>query len=242
MTASIGAAATQATIDAYAAAVAPSMLSATEPPSCLAGGVTTRGDVARVAAVDFKPSWVQLGVPPLTATMDRSEVEHAAACVVRVCQVRGDTWQPVLWSDVLTVFMADVSARREPFVSLVRNPFFRPQADALVLYGYATWVGEPRAVELTLKGLEALRRWVRPPVAAEVGETIATGIVEGHATERGDVAPVPAVCKCGHARDEHTTGSMGNPGRCDHGSHNVGLARIRGCECRRYGSAPTEVL
>lgn len=65
--ASIDAAATQATVDAYAAAVAPSMLDASEPPSCLAGGVTTRGDVAPLAH-------------PLGWTLEEQAIEEAARC------------------------------------------------------------------------------------------------------------------------------------------------------------------
>ena len=114
--------------------------------------------------IDFNPSQVVLGAPPLTGTMGKSEAEHAAAVIVRVCQANGDTWQPVGWKTVASVLTADVEAKREPFASLMCNPFFRPDPFELADRGFAAWDGTPGAspVALTTKGLEALRQWVKP--------------------------------------------------------------------------------
>ena len=96
------------------------------------GGATER------QAPDFKPSQVHLGHPPLTATMRHSESEHAAACLVRVCQAHGDTWAPQTWAAMRDVIREDCEAKREPLASLMRNPFFRPEVGRLIADGFAT--------------------------------------------------------------------------------------------------------
>ena len=117
----------------------------------------------------FKPSQVVLNaVPPLVGTMGHSECEHAAALIVRACQVRGDAWAPVGPRDIGEVLNADIDARTPPWPALGRNPFFRPDFHKLVACGFAKWIGEgegekDQPMELTPAGIEALRRWVVQP-------------------------------------------------------------------------------
>jgi len=111
--------------------------------------------------IDFKPSQVSLCVPPLVATMGKGEIEAAASLLVRACHVLGDKWQAVTGKQVADVLRADRAAAREPFTSLIRNPFFRPDIHAAIAAGFIE--GDPASeVKLTEKGLEALRRWVMP--------------------------------------------------------------------------------
>lgn len=97
------------------------------------------------------------------------ERECAAALIVRTLQVNGDTWRPVGWPEIEQVFKADIEANREPWVLLVRNPFFRPDVHDLVkpqidkdtgeTFYYARWTEiEGGTVELTQRGIEALPR------------------------------------------------------------------------------------
>lgn len=113
--------------------------------------------------VDFKPSDVNLcsSFPPLVGTMGRTEAELAAALLVRVCQVRGDAWQDISAVAIGEVIREDLQAGREPFASMNRNPFCRPDVYDLVKRGCAEWVGEPgRVLRFTQRGLDALRRVV----------------------------------------------------------------------------------
>ncbi len=117
---------------------------------------------------DFTPSQVFLNcIPPLTATMGRAEREHAAALLVRACQVMGDRWQPVTPAMLGEVIQADLAAQAEPLSSLNRNPFFCPDFHDLAAKGFARWTEEDGKgpLELTERGIEALRRWVRPTIA-----------------------------------------------------------------------------
>lgn len=120
--------------------------------------------------IDFKPSDVTLGVPPLTATMGKTEIECAAALIVRTCQAQGDRWQPVSWKMARETLTSDLEAGRHPGAGWARNPFFRPDVAGLVAKGYATR-GDGDDVELTAQGLEALRRWVRLSPADDGPET-----------------------------------------------------------------------
>src|SRR5574341_1966777 len=108
----------------------------------------------------FKPSQVFLNtVPPLVGTMKHSECEHAAALIVRVCQVRGDKWAPVSPRELGETITADLDAKVEPWVSLDKNPFFRPNFHALIEEGFARWSeAEGGPLEFTDKGIEARRR------------------------------------------------------------------------------------
>jgi hypothetical protein len=114
---------------------------------------------------DFKPSHVNLrgSFPPLIGTMKKTEVEMAAALLVRICHLHGDAWAPVAPKDVASTLRTDVEAGHEPFASLAGNPFFRPDMFALCALGFARWLepeNERSPVEFTEQGLEAMRRWV----------------------------------------------------------------------------------
>ncbi len=119
------------------------------------------------ATEEFKPSQVFLNtVPPLTATMGKSEAEAAAAMLVRAMQVRGDAWAQVFPKEIGEVLKADLDGKVEPWASLNRNPFFRPDFDMLIERGFARWCGDEsegrrRAIEFTPAGIEKLRRWAR---------------------------------------------------------------------------------
>lgn len=112
--------------------------------------------------IDFKPSQVMLAAIPLVDTMHKAEVEFAAALVVRVCQVQGDSWQAVGFDDVAKALTADVEAGTPPFAKLVNCPVFRPDVWRLVTDGYARWTDhEGGAVEFTDKGFDAIRKHVK---------------------------------------------------------------------------------
>lgn len=96
------------------------------------------------------PSRIHLAIPPLTATLGSAELEHAAALLVRYCQIRGDRWQAVHWDDLELALREDLAAKIEPMWSLLRNPFFSPQFDALVEKQWAAWHGTPGVGELEL--------------------------------------------------------------------------------------------
>lgn len=118
-----------------------------------------------MADSDFRPSDVLLIAPPLVGTMGSSEREHAAALLVRACQVLGDAWQPISFEQIRSVMTDDVSAKHDPFASLAVNPFFRPSFEKLCRDGsFVKLTGEPGALrmEFTALGLDALRRWVKP--------------------------------------------------------------------------------
>ncbi len=105
-----------------------------------------------------KPSDVILTTPPLIGTMGRSEREHAAALLVRCCQVNGDEWQAVSPKMIGDVIESDIEAKTEPVSSWNRNPFFRPDFPDLAKHGFAV-MGDDRALSFTEKGLKALVRW-----------------------------------------------------------------------------------
>lgn len=121
----------------------------------------------------FKPSQVRIGIPPLVATMGRSEAEFAAALVVRTLAVKGDTWRPVAWTEIQEVVKADMEGTVDPVTmkrtprhaavaSLMGMPFYRPDIYEMVKRGFARWTGEPgKTVEFTDKGVTALRKWAQ---------------------------------------------------------------------------------
>ncbi|MFK5283266.1 hypothetical protein ACI3PL_27210, partial [Lacticaseibacillus paracasei] len=84
-------------------------------------------------------------------------VEAAASLIVRACHALSDEWQAVTAKQIGGVLRADLAATREPFASLLRNPFFRPDIHAAIDAGFVE--GDPAGeVKLTEKGMEALRR------------------------------------------------------------------------------------
>lgn len=118
-------------------------------------------------ACDFKPSEIDLlgSFPPLCGTMKKTEAEMAAAILVRGCQVHGDRWDAIPLRMLGAVIGDDLDAKREPFSSMNRNPFCRPDMHACVAGGFAEWEGESGTpeygVRFTAAGLYALRRWLR---------------------------------------------------------------------------------
>lgn len=112
----------------------------------------------------MKPSEVVMGVPPLAATFGKAEAEWAAACIVRACQFHGDTWQPISAPQISEAIHSDIEAKREPFASLMRNPFFSPDVWKLIELGFARWVDrEGGSAELLPPAIEAIRsKWHRP--------------------------------------------------------------------------------
>jgi hypothetical protein len=99
---------------------------------------------------------------PFVGGMRKAEAEMMAACIVRVCEVRGDMWLPVAWKDVQDVLRADVLAERKPWVDWLSNPFLRPDVWELVERGFAAWADqEGGAVVFTEEGFAVLAEFVR---------------------------------------------------------------------------------
>lgn len=114
--------------------------------------------------VDYDPADVVLGTPPLGATMQKCETECAAGVLVRILQVRGEGWGAIRLKDMGRILDDQLNAQTEPIASWGRNPFFRPDFQALLKQGYAAEIGDTddtRSVVFTDKGFEAMRRWVR---------------------------------------------------------------------------------
>jgi hypothetical protein len=121
---------------------------------------------------DFKPSDVVLGIPPLCGTMGKSEIEVAAAIVVRALAIHGDAWRELTEAEMQRAIDGD------PYIdSLARDPFLNADFCGLRHHGYGT---EPNCYGLTEKGIEAIRKWVRPPVAI-----VAEGTLPGPAPGAG---------------------------------------------------------
>lgn len=111
----------------------------------------------------IKPSEVVLGPDvPLVGTLGKAEFEHAAAMLVRACQVLGDKWQPVDPDEGIEVFRKDVEAKTAPWVHLNTNPFFQPDFRGLVEAGFANWTGPNKlSIELNEKAITAFYKWVK---------------------------------------------------------------------------------
>lgn len=111
----------------------------------------------------MKPSEIVMHVPPLAATMHKAEAEAAAALIVHACAALGDKWQPISARQIGNTLHADVDAKREPWVSLVRNPYWRPDVFELVRRGFARWVDhEGGSCELTAFAAHVIVRWWAP--------------------------------------------------------------------------------
>lgn len=112
---------------------------------------------------DIKPSEIDLSYPHFIACCGRSEREAALGLYVRACQVKGDTWQPMIPRDIGEVLKADVEANRPPYSKLTSNPFWRPDFHGLAEAGFARWTenaGSGSPVELTDEGFLAVKKWV----------------------------------------------------------------------------------
>lgn len=137
----------------------------------------TQDQADSTTSTAFLPSAVALVVPPLVGTMGCAEREQAACLIVRACQALGDTWKPIDLEELNGVIKADLEQGHEPLASLNRNPFFKPDLWLLADGTYGRWTGTPgeSPIELTDKGIAALKRWIhvgcaprpepRPPAA-----------------------------------------------------------------------------
>ena len=110
--------------------------------------------------VDFKPSNVVLGIPPLCGTMKKAEIEFAATLYICACRHFGNKWQPLEPKLIGEAIRADLESGTEPLASLNHNPFFRPDMYAFVHSEYVHMTEEHEPIEFTEAGFEALRKWV----------------------------------------------------------------------------------
>jgi hypothetical protein len=121
--------------------------------------------------VDFKPSDVHLGPVPLCGTLERCEIECAAALMIGVLQVLELDWQRLTPLMMGTALRSALDAKLEPYVSWNTNPFLRPDFDALLSKGFVKRYEDDRSMELTDAALNRIRRWVTPKPNA--GGTVA---------------------------------------------------------------------
>lgn len=118
----------------------------------------------------MKPSDIDVfGVPPLVGTMGKSEVELAAAILVRVLALNGDIWRAVSLQEaaaVETVERERLKGKEAGVPEFWTIPPFisSPDFHELVERGYASFDdqgGAPPDIAFTEKGLEALKSWRR---------------------------------------------------------------------------------
>ncbi len=112
--------------------------------------------------VDFKPSDVVLHPVPFVGIMGKSEIEFAAAVLVRVLQLRDDTWNPIAWQHFGSLLASNPNDKI--LAPWGRNPFFRPDFVALTEAGYSetgpdSLVKDIR-IQFTAAGFDALRKYV----------------------------------------------------------------------------------
>lgn len=96
------------------------------------------------------PSAIRIVVPPFVGTLGSAELEHAAALLVRACQVRGDRWQAMTYEEMEEVLKVDITEQRGPICRFLRSPFLSPDFARLVEGQWAAWIGEPGKGQLEL--------------------------------------------------------------------------------------------
>lgn len=113
---------------------------------------------------DFKPSEVELTMPPLTACFGKTEAECAAAMLVWYMSKTSDTWCSVVSQQMGTLMKEALSQDPipEPVRSWNRNPFFQPDFHRLIRDGYVIKSDTDQSLGFTPSGRERLRSWVRP--------------------------------------------------------------------------------
>lgn len=112
----------------------------------------------------MEPRPDQLHIPStgiMTATLKRAEPEMAAAMIIRVHQLRGDTeWKPVGLREVGEWLKQDPEMQR-----WAACPVFNPDFRTLIDAGYAD-LTDPDTKNSSLmvneKFVAAMRRWQRP--------------------------------------------------------------------------------
>lgn len=118
----------------------------------------------------MKPSDVSLrtSYPPLVDTMGKSELEIAAAMLLRACQLDGDVFGPKTPREIGEAIKHDSEADPpiEPLASLGRTPiaFCFPDFRGLVAAGFARWTTEDEhaPVEFTQAGIDAMSKHCIP--------------------------------------------------------------------------------
>lgn len=112
----------------------------------------------------MKPSDISLrtSYPPLVDTMGKSELEIAAAFLMRACQLNGDDFSPKTPRQIGLAIQHDAEADPpiEPLASLRRNPWASPDFRGLVVAGFARWTtdDEHAPIEFTQAGLDAMSK------------------------------------------------------------------------------------
>jgi hypothetical protein len=103
----------------------------------------------------MKPSEVRLwrGYMPIVGTLHRAEREVAAAIMIRACVRYGDTWQPLTPTMLGESLGEDL--KDEPWKTLDRNPFCKPDFRDLVQAGYAIFDGDPDAQDTPIRFTQA---------------------------------------------------------------------------------------
>ena len=117
----------------------------------------------------MKPSDVSLltSYPPLVATMGKSELEIAAALLLRACQLDGNEFSAKTPRQIGEAIKHDSEAEPpiEPVYSLGRIPiaFCCPDFRGLVAAGFARWTTaeEHAPIEFTQAGLDAMSKHCR---------------------------------------------------------------------------------
>ena len=117
----------------------------------------------------MKPSDIDLTatVPPLVDTLRSVEAEGMAALLVLALAANGDEWRPIGWTEVRDHFLGLIRESVEPWISLARNPFWRPGLNRFLAeqqdrtgfaYCFAT-KDENDQISFTFAGLLALSKY-----------------------------------------------------------------------------------
>lgn len=117
-----------------------------------------------MTSVDFTPDEIRILSIPLMATMRKSEVEFAAACVVRALQLDGGSWRIIRLKEISRLMTIERDRGAEPVAGWFKNPFFDPDFASLGSGEFACLSGpeDDQAIEFTAAGIAAMRRWVVP--------------------------------------------------------------------------------
>ena len=131
--------------------------------------------------MSFKPSQVDIDIPPFPGMLGKAELEHALACLVYTCRCHGDQWQTTtleMFQSAVRPLFGGGERLRAPFPAenltdgstahfkaLLMNPIFRPDFGGLLRAGHVITndidsSGPPLII--TQKTLDLLEtKWVR---------------------------------------------------------------------------------